>query len=409
MEHDELDIEAFSDFLRPAGLAIRDVSNDGNCFFRAVSDQFYGSEDYHMKLRERACDYLLLHQDHYKHFIDEEQSFDQYVNDMRNDGVWADNLELQAISMAYKVNIRVHQSGKPSYDIRNHTALKANAIHLSYHFGEHYASVRPLHTSSLLVPAQHGPLPSPRSNTIASPSNSCPSEPQDLSTRRPHPTQPANQDNLSAVQRRAYRGYLDMYSLVVKTRRAAQAIQNAESTLEDVQQRNSMAKKIENDMNTEMLNLGHVREAIVEGKLAQLVQSHRPIQENDNKSAQPSNEPVPSSLPTSEDKGQEEDTLKDFHRISDSIFASLLKTEKAVCSALELVKSLKQKDDTANAKPSRGCKKKEQELKRKERKERRRKEQERIAQGDEEELSSDKPSISQVVDLANIPFLPPQQ
>jgi hypothetical protein len=41
----------------------------------------------------------------------------------------------------YGVNVVVHQFGAPSFELRNHSAT-VRAIHLSYHDGEHYCSVR---------------------------------------------------------------------------------------------------------------------------------------------------------------------------------------------------------------------------------------------------------------------------
>ncbi len=48
---------------------------------------------------------------------------------------------LQGISCTFNVNIIVHQLGSPPWEIRNFPP-SAPVIHLSYHDGEHYASVR---------------------------------------------------------------------------------------------------------------------------------------------------------------------------------------------------------------------------------------------------------------------------
>lgn len=47
----------------------------------------------------------------------------------------------QGISCTFNVNIIVHQLGSPPWEIRNFPP-SAPVIHLSYHDGEHYASVR---------------------------------------------------------------------------------------------------------------------------------------------------------------------------------------------------------------------------------------------------------------------------
>jgi hypothetical protein len=85
---------------------------------------------------------------------------------MSRDGVWGGNLELQALSMALGVNIRIHQiCGTPSFDLRNHRNPKAPVVHLSYHRDQHYASVRPESAKHSRDPAAHPPLPPPPSDS----------------------------------------------------------------------------------------------------------------------------------------------------------------------------------------------------------------------------------------------------
>lgn len=388
---EELDIRAFSRTLYPFGLCIRDVSNDGNCFFRAVSDQLYGSEDYHMKLRERACDYLMAHKEHYRFFVDDEQTFDDYVAEMRTDGVWADNLELQAISMACNVNIRVHQSGKPSYDIRNHTAKDANVIHLSYHFGEHYASVRPLQSSDMQIPAEHDPLPTLRLVESVS-QNESQSARQEGATRRPRHRHSVEEDSVTAVWKRADKGHCDLCSLVDQTRRAARAIRFANLRSEEMAEKREMAERIERDMVNARSVLEDIGFAIITGKDAHRVRSKKLAEERLEKriSENPSESDGLSSY-SEEDGDDEEQYRRSVRAKTDAIFSTLDETENAVLQALRKVTALKREpsNEVANPTPStgkhtRGSKRKEQEIKRRERKERRRKEQERVAQSGEE-------------------------
>lgn len=154
----EQDISSFNNTLRKQSLTIRDVAHDGNCFFRAVSDQLFGSEETHFELRNQACDYLSQNQKRYESFIEDHSSFDDYVTNMRKNGIWADNLEIQAISETLGVNIRIHRSQESPYDIINHHHPGAPYLHLSYHFNEHYASVRPLHATAPGIPVYHTPL-----------------------------------------------------------------------------------------------------------------------------------------------------------------------------------------------------------------------------------------------------------
>lgn len=43
----------FQKVLKPLGLKIKDVLGDGNCLFRALSDQLYGHEERHERIRQK--------------------------------------------------------------------------------------------------------------------------------------------------------------------------------------------------------------------------------------------------------------------------------------------------------------------------------------------------------------------
>lgn len=405
-ESEELDIDSFSRSLEPSGLAIRDVSNDGNCFFRAVSDQLYGTEEYHMKLRERACDYLLANKEHYQFFVDDEQSFDDYVADMRADGVWADNLELQAISMAYNVNIRVHQSHKPSYDIRNHLGKNAKAIHLSYHFGEHYASVRPLATANLNISAQHHPLLVPRASTASSSQDSRSSS-QDPTSRRPRHGTRVGDDTVAAVWNRADRGHCDLCSLVDKTRRAARAIRLSEPHTQVMDGKKEVAKSVERDMRESLARLEEIGVLIMDGKVAHRMRTKKILQEPRERTYRSGSFSESDVASTDTEEDDDEHYAKNVRCKTDSIFGSLNETENAVHIAVQKFKAITGETLGAAAaapaissKNPRGSKKKEQEAKRRERKERRRKEQERLAQRGVEDMQPHSLGRAHELDIA---------
>ncbi len=73
-------------------------------------------------------------------FYEGASTFESYMGTMRRDGEWGGNLELQAVSLCYCVSIIVHQLGSRPWAIQHETS--ARAIHLSYHDGDHYASIR---------------------------------------------------------------------------------------------------------------------------------------------------------------------------------------------------------------------------------------------------------------------------
>ncbi|CAL5324635.1 unnamed protein product [Camellia sinensis] len=75
-------------------------------------------------------------------FIEDEVPFDEYCQSMEKDGTWAGHMELQAASLVTHSNICIHRISSPRWYIQNFDNREARMVHLSYHDGEHYNSVR---------------------------------------------------------------------------------------------------------------------------------------------------------------------------------------------------------------------------------------------------------------------------
>jgi OTU domain-containing protein 3 len=125
------------------GLRVKRVEGDGNCLFRAFSDQLCGTEDEHWSFRCQAADSLRANPDDFAPFVDldEFDSFDDYVASMACLGEWGDHLVVLALSRALRVNVCIHQLDQPRWEISNYGPDR-RAVHLSYHDGSHYNSVR---------------------------------------------------------------------------------------------------------------------------------------------------------------------------------------------------------------------------------------------------------------------------
>lgn len=78
------------------GLKIIDMEGDGNCLFRAISDQIYsGDQSQHHIIREACMDYISCERDYFVQFIiGGDLAFDEYVERKRQDGEWGDDIEL---------------------------------------------------------------------------------------------------------------------------------------------------------------------------------------------------------------------------------------------------------------------------------------------------------------------------
>jgi OTU domain-containing protein 3 len=167
---DDENFGSFSDQLRRLGLELRDVTGDGNCCFRALSDQMEGNESLHMDLRRQVCLYMRNNKDEFEPFVaalieDEEETsnnkkaankkldaFEKYVKSLEQSGTYADNGCLVAFARLFQLDINIHQMDMPTWTINGSNTTKANQqvrqLHLAYHNQEHYSSIRPLGDTS---------------------------------------------------------------------------------------------------------------------------------------------------------------------------------------------------------------------------------------------------------------------
>ncbi|KAG6421672.1 hypothetical protein SASPL_118229 [Salvia splendens] len=136
------DVSELRDQLDALGLKIIQVTADGNCFFRALADQLEGDEDRHQKYRGMVVGFIKENCEMFEPFVEDEVPFDNYCQSMGEDGTWAGHMELQAASLVTHSNICIHRNMSPRWYIQNFGKHEALMIHLSYHDGEHYNSVR---------------------------------------------------------------------------------------------------------------------------------------------------------------------------------------------------------------------------------------------------------------------------
>jgi hypothetical protein len=93
-------LEQRLDFL---GLTQAKMAGDGNCQFRSVSYELYGTQAHHAKLREVVVDWMRTNPDNYSPYV---ENFDRYLKKMSRLGNWGDEITLRA--MIDCLNIHVH-------------------------------------------------------------------------------------------------------------------------------------------------------------------------------------------------------------------------------------------------------------------------------------------------------------
>lgn len=120
---------------------IKSISTDGNCLFRAVSDQLFKNDDNYREIRTQVVEHLLKKEEDYKHFIENDESYESYVDRIRKDGTWGGQIELQAVGEIFNVNILIYQENGCILEIKNHDD-NSKCIQLHYAANEHYNSVR---------------------------------------------------------------------------------------------------------------------------------------------------------------------------------------------------------------------------------------------------------------------------
>ncbi|GAA5942983.1 OTU domain-containing protein [Sporobolomyces koalae] len=114
IEDTDQEERVLSQQLRQAGLYAANILGDGNCLFRALSDQMFGSPNHHLQLREQICGELDERGDRYRLFVDEDDyqgGWQGYVREMKQPGTYGTNIELSAFVHLFQRSIKIFQPG----------------------------------------------------------------------------------------------------------------------------------------------------------------------------------------------------------------------------------------------------------------------------------------------------------
>lgn len=128
------------------GLYVVPTEPDGNCMFRAISDQVAGDDRQYREVRQDICDYLESRPDEYSAFI--MGNYENYVRQMRKNGEYGTQVELAAYSHMTLTDIHLFRPDTYYVMHCDNNATKKlaphekNRIFLAYHDHEHYSSIR---------------------------------------------------------------------------------------------------------------------------------------------------------------------------------------------------------------------------------------------------------------------------
>ncbi|KAL1092984.1 hypothetical protein V6Z11_D07G262800 [Gossypium hirsutum] len=102
--HDaSLDHQRLLERLHVYGLYEVKVSGDGNCQFRALSDQMYRSPEYHKHVRKDIVKQLKDNRNLYEGYVP--MKYKRYCKKMAKSGEWGDHVTLQAASDKFAAKI----------------------------------------------------------------------------------------------------------------------------------------------------------------------------------------------------------------------------------------------------------------------------------------------------------------
>ena len=139
-----------SDKLKQISLTPYDVGGSGDCFFKSVSHQLYGTADLHFQMRLSGIAHLINHPELYVESIVDD-TWKNYVKQMSNAGTWCDNVIIQAVANSNNCVIHITESdlNKPDGTIiypssTTYHEKKQTVIFIGYITGLHYVSTVPL-------------------------------------------------------------------------------------------------------------------------------------------------------------------------------------------------------------------------------------------------------------------------
>ena len=95
------------------GMKERIMEGDGNCQFRALSDQMYHDQSRHADVRKYVIAQLRSCAELYSPYVPED--YEEYVARMARPGTWGDHITLQAAADAFGMKICVLTSYDESY------------------------------------------------------------------------------------------------------------------------------------------------------------------------------------------------------------------------------------------------------------------------------------------------------
>jgi len=149
------DFLSLSNQLGTLGLTLKKITGDGNCLFRALGDQLEGSGEDHMNHRVSVVNYIRKHREEFEPFVEDDISFDIHLASLAENGTFGGNDSIVAFARLHNLSVVIHQLNKPLWQIHGDGNISSvREMHISYHNGDHYNSVRRIGDITANIPAR---------------------------------------------------------------------------------------------------------------------------------------------------------------------------------------------------------------------------------------------------------------
>lgn len=90
-----------------AKLRVIHMEDDGNCQFRALAHELFGSQKHHDVVRSKVLEHMRAHEDEYSMYVGDTADWEAYLAKMSRTRCWGDELTVRAASDAFGVVIHV--------------------------------------------------------------------------------------------------------------------------------------------------------------------------------------------------------------------------------------------------------------------------------------------------------------
>uniref|UniRef100_A0A0A0KBF7 ubiquitinyl hydrolase 1 n=2 Tax=Cucumis sativus TaxID=3659 RepID=A0A0A0KBF7_CUCSA len=143
VDEEALDHQRLLDRLQLYYLIELKVQGDGNCQFRALSDQIYRTSEHHKFVREQVVNQLKSYPEIYEGYVP--MAYTDYLEKISKSGEWGDHVTLQAAADTYGVKIFMITSFKDTcyIEILPNIERSKRVICLSFWAEVHYNSIYP--------------------------------------------------------------------------------------------------------------------------------------------------------------------------------------------------------------------------------------------------------------------------